>query len=83
MSITYSECVFVALGIEHAMRMRRIILPGVACLALPYFLHASQTARFARGWGVGMLNKKYLFWLSFEELLILRRNTRYIITNVN
>jgi len=28
-SITYSECVFVALGIEHSMRMRRIILCGL------------------------------------------------------
>jgi hypothetical protein len=36
-SITYFECVFVALVIQHAKRMRRIILSSVACLAVPYF----------------------------------------------
>jgi len=35
-SITYSECVSVALVIQHAKRMRRIILSSVACLAVPY-----------------------------------------------
>jgi hypothetical protein len=29
--------VFVALGIQHAMGMRRILLSPVACPALPYF----------------------------------------------
>jgi hypothetical protein len=29
--------VFVALVIQHAKRMRRVILPSVACLALLYF----------------------------------------------
>jgi hypothetical protein len=37
-SITYSEYVSVALCIQHAKRMRRIILSSVACLALQYFL---------------------------------------------
>jgi hypothetical protein len=37
-SITYSECVFIlALVIQHAKRMRRIILSSVAFLALSYF----------------------------------------------
>jgi hypothetical protein len=36
-SITYSQCVTVALVIQHARRMRRIILSSVACLAVPYF----------------------------------------------
>jgi hypothetical protein len=31
------ECVFLALGVQHAMRMRRIILSSVACPALKYF----------------------------------------------
>jgi hypothetical protein len=29
-SITYSECVSVALGIQHAMRTRHIVLCGMA-----------------------------------------------------
>jgi len=37
MSITYSECVIVALRIQHAMRMRCVILISVASLTLPYF----------------------------------------------
>jgi hypothetical protein len=36
LSITYSECVSVALGIQHAKRMRRI-MSSVACPAVQYF----------------------------------------------
>jgi hypothetical protein len=36
-SVTNSECVSLPLVIQHAMRMRRIILSSAACLALPYF----------------------------------------------
>jgi hypothetical protein len=34
--ITYSVCTTVALGIQHEMRMRRIILSSVACVVLPH-----------------------------------------------
>ena len=37
MSITYSECVFVALVTQHAKGMRHSMLPSVTCLALHYF----------------------------------------------
>ena len=35
--VTYSECLSVALFIQHVKHMRRIILLSVACLAVPYF----------------------------------------------
>ena len=35
--ITYSECVSVALVIQHLKRMRRIIFSPVACPSVPYF----------------------------------------------
>ena len=41
-SITYSECVSVALVIQHAMRMRRIRLSSMACLAVPNFCTLSH-----------------------------------------
>jgi hypothetical protein len=42
MSITYFECVFVALGIQHEKHMRFIILSAVASLVVSYFSALSQ-----------------------------------------
>jgi len=36
-SVTYSDCVSVALVVQHAVRMRRILLSSVACPAVSYF----------------------------------------------
>jgi hypothetical protein len=36
-SVTYSACVSVALVIQHAVRVRCIVLSSVVCLAVPYF----------------------------------------------
>jgi len=38
-SITYSECVFAALVIQHTMRMRHVILSSVASPPLQHFPH--------------------------------------------
>jgi len=37
MSVIFSECVSVALLIQHVKRMRRITLSSVVCLAQQYF----------------------------------------------
>jgi len=46
-SITYSDCVFIASGMQHAMRMRHFILSSVACLVLchifPHYLIKGTT----------------------------------------
>jgi hypothetical protein len=38
-SITYSECMSVALVIQHALHMRHIILSSAACETLTIFFH--------------------------------------------
>jgi len=42
MSIIYSECVSVDLGIQNVQRMRRVVLSTVVYNALPYFSILSQ-----------------------------------------
>jgi hypothetical protein len=55
--ITYSECVFVDLGIQHAMRMHRTVMSSVACpvVGLQYF------SKFS--------NKRYNFLKKKKKLL--------------
>jgi hypothetical protein len=45
-SITYFECVFVALVIRHEMSMGRIVIRGLLCCKM--FPHISQTVRFSK-----------------------------------
>ena len=81
-SILRSECVFVALVIQRAMRMRHIAICGLprSTVFSPRYLINGRI------FGKKLLNTKCVFWFSLEILseifLILRRNERDLIINV-
>jgi len=55
------EGVSVALGIQHAMRTRCIILSSAVRLALSFFLHRLINGAIFGGGGVKLLNTKCMF----------------------
>ena len=57
-NITYAECVFVALVIQHAKRMRRVLLSSVACLAPQLFFILSHKMNDFR---LKVYEKKHVF----------------------
>jgi len=64
-SISYFECMSVIFVMRHAVRMRRIILSSVSCLAVPYFPTFNQKQHEFRG--KILLNKK-LYVLIFSTI---------------
>jgi hypothetical protein len=82
-SVTYCERAFVALGIQHAVCMRNIILSSVAFLVPQYFSTLSHKWHNFRK---KIIEHKYLLWFSLhllsETFLILRRTERDIIKNI-
>jgi hypothetical protein len=76
--------VSVALVIQHAKRMHRIISQSVACPALPYFFtfHTQYDFWKKKLW---IKNMYFVFLYKFylKKILILRRIKRYIIINVH
>ena len=82
-SITYSVCVSVDLGIHHPKRMRHTILFSVAVWLYNIFrYHLTQTMIF----GKRLSHIKCVFWFSLhllQESLIIRIIQRYIIINAH
>jgi hypothetical protein len=79
-TIIYSECVSIALVMQPSKRLCCILMPSVACLAIPYFSTLFHKRNdFQR-------NIKCVFWLSLQLLsktfLILRSIQRHIIITV-
>jgi len=82
-SITYSDCVFLDLGIQHAMHIRHIILSSVACLALQYFSTLPHSGTiFEKSYSTYDVCFQFSLQLLSEIILILRKNESDMIRNV-
>jgi hypothetical protein len=79
LTVTYSELVSVALGIQHAERMRRVTLSCVACLSAPYFSTLSHTRHNFRKKVIDHKICVLVFSTKFETFLILRTERDLII----
>jgi hypothetical protein len=83
--IRYSQCVLLALVIQHEIRMCRIILSSVTCPALRYFSTSSHKRYDFRKKKNGTKHKMCTFIFSkifTENFLIIRRIHRDMIKNV-
>ena len=80
--ITYSVCVFVFSGVQHAKSMRRIVLSPVACPAVPVFPHylTNGTIFWKMLCNINMCVP--ILCTVFVWNVILSRTERNIITNV-
>jgi len=75
--------VFLALDIQHAMRMGRIILPPVACPALQYFSTLSHKRHdFHKTVIEHKIRVLIVPTILSETFLILKRTERNLIINV-
>jgi len=77
LSITFSECVFVAVVIQHAMCMRCIILLSVASQTIPYFSTLFKKGTIFGKKDIEHKTRLLILYTTFVTFLILRRIPRY------
>jgi hypothetical protein len=76
-SITYYDCVSVALGIQHAMNRCRILVSCMDCLDLPYFSTWSHKRHnFGKGDIVYKVYSLIFSTVKSEKFIITTRNQR-------
>jgi hypothetical protein len=76
----YILCASVVLVIQHVMRMRRIVLPSVVCLAIPYST-LSHTQHYFRKKKKVIEHKSVLISSTFLILSSIQRDTTNVKTN--
>jgi len=81
-SVTYCECVFLALGIQHAMRMHHIAICGLLGSTI-FFNLISTTQRFSKKIIENEICVLILSTNLFEKFFFLTRTERDMIKNVH
>ena len=80
---TYSKCMSVALVIQHAKHMHRIVVSPVACLDLPYFCTLPHKRHEFRKKKV--MGRKHVFWFSLQflsQIFLILRQIQWDIINI-